>query len=163
MPCARFLLIVLLAQAAGVTGCGRRETTADASPLLEADRAFARAVEERGAEGWAGFFLEEGVMFPRRGRIDGRAAILERMRGAFADSTHRLRWEPQEGLLAQSGDLGYTIGRWRSEVRDSTGGWRVESTGRYVTIWRKDAEGRWRVAVDIGNDDPPDSLAVANP
>lgn len=49
--------------------------------------------------------------------------------------------------------MGYTLGRWQSVGTAATGADTVLSEGHYVTIWRKTADGVWRVAVDIGNTD----------
>jgi ketosteroid isomerase-like protein len=36
---------------------------------------------------------------------------------------------------------------------DDAEGNRINYVGKYVVVWRKDAAGRWRVAVDISNAD----------
>jgi len=120
--------------------------------LLQADRDFAAATAERGGEGWAEWFAADGVMFPNSGRVDGRDAIRERMLPAFAGDI-RLRWDPVTAVVAASGDLGYTLGRWE-QVRVTEGAADTTlATGNYVSIWKK-LEGKgWRVAVDIGNSD----------
>jgi ketosteroid isomerase-like protein len=50
--------------------------------------------------------------------------------------------------------VGYTIGRWES-VTSTAGRDSVRARGNYVTIWQKQRDGSWKVAVDIGNDDAP--------
>jgi ketosteroid isomerase-like protein len=149
------LCAILLAASLGPSGCSRR---ADSDPesakeaLLAADRAFAAETAKHGADGWADAFLENGVMFPGSGRVDGREAIRRRMQIAFAPERPRLVWEPAEAVVAGSGDLGYTLGRWRS-VKPGGGADSVLAEGNYVSVWRKDPDGAWRVAVDIGNTD----------
>jgi len=55
-----------------------------------------------------------------------------------------------EPLFAEgSGDLGYTHGTYRRERVNSEDEAVVE-TGRYVTIWRRNADGKWKVVLDIG-------------
>lgn len=122
--------------------------------LMEADRRFARDTAARGADGWAETFLEDGTMFPRAGRVDGREAIRKRMEPAFTPDGPRLVWEPTEATVAASGDLGYTVGRWRSVVTGRGGEDSTGAEGNYVSIWKKTADGEWKVAVDIGNSDP---------
>jgi len=143
----------------GMVGCGPGpgpgpNLDAERAALLEADRQFAEETDARGADGWAERFLPDGVMFPPRGRVDGREAIRERMVPAFAPERPKLRWEPGTAVLGASADLGYTLGRWKSVAALAGGGDSTLAQGNYVTIWRKDAGGVWRVAVDIGNSDP---------
>jgi len=145
---------------AGAPACARRpEVEAARAELMAADRAFAEATARRGAEGWTSYFAEDARQFHTRGVSIGTAQIREAMTRAFADTTRRLVWRPVYAELGRSADLGYTIGRWESRALGKDGGWTVEGTGSYVTIWRRRGDGSWKVAVDIGNQDapPPDS------
>lgn len=123
-----------------------------AAQVRQADIEFAAQTAERGVDGWTAFFLPDGVMFPPNGRVEGQEAIRAHMTNAFQPGT-RLDWEPVTAVAAESGDLAYTIGRWTSVVVRADGSDSVTGRGNYVTIWRRDADGRWRVAVDIGNPD----------
>ncbi len=72
---------------------------------------------------------------------------------AFADSSFRLEWEPEEARVEASGKLGWTWGRYNSRSIGADG---VEKVGRgkFLTVWRRNAEGVWKVEADIGNDEP---------
>ncbi len=145
--------------AAGVlisVGCAPSPTPdldTERQALLTADSLFLVAVEQRGADGWADFFLADGVQFPGSGRADGREEIRALMAAVFVPGEPRLVWAPTEARVGAGGDLGYTLGRWQSIGTDAAGSDTVLSEGHYVTIWRKTADGTWRVAVDIGNTD----------
>lgn len=54
----------------------------------------------------------------------------------------KLQWWPAWIVSAKSGDLGLSLGPAR--INDQTGRW-------YATIWRKDADGRWRWIYDGGS------------
>ena len=122
----------------------------DPQELMTADRAFAQATAQGGAEGWASWFATAGRMYRTVGFVDGRDSIQAAMVAAFSDSTRLLRWEPDTAVVAASGDLGYTLGHWESVLR-RTAGDSVVGRGNYVTIWRRQSDGTWKVAVDIGN------------
>ncbi|MGY3089091.1 ketosteroid isomerase-like protein [Hymenobacter sp. UYAg731] len=57
----------------------------------------------------------------------------------------KLTWYPVLADAAQSGDLGYTTGPWTTLQNN-----RPVSAGEYVTVWRKQLDGRWKFAVDMG-------------
>jgi ketosteroid isomerase-like protein len=61
------------------------------------------------------------------------------------DSSIVLTWEPRGGDIAASGDLGYTYGVY--EMKDSAN----VQKGTYVTIWKKQSNGRWKFVLDSGN------------
>jgi len=130
------------------------DVAAGRAALQEADRAFNRATAERRTEGWTEFFADDGAMMLPTGTITGQAAIRERMAKAFADTSFTLTWEPQQADVGAAGDLGYTLGRSEARFRDEQGR-PVVRTGRYLTVWKKQPDGSWKVARDIGVQDPP--------
>lgn len=146
------LAVVLLAACGSAPVFDRAE---EIHALMEADRDFARATAEQGAEGWAAHFVENGLMFPAGDPIvEGRSAIREAMEPAFSTEGYALTWEPLHAEVAGSGDLGYTYGRYERTVMDERGRSQT-SVGKYVTLWRKEPDGRWKVALDIGNEGAP--------
>lgn len=149
--------LVLLAILALVGGCAGGEmphsTEAERLALFRADSLFAFETAERGADGWADYFLTDGVQYPSSGRINGQDQIREFMTSALTSDGPSLEWTPTDAAVGAGGDLGYTLGRWVSRVTTPEGGDSTISSGHYVTIWRRDSLGSWRVAVDIGNTD----------
>ena len=122
-----------------------------------ADKAFAKAVALHDRELFASFIAEDAT-FLGGGLTQGRDAIVVDW-GIFfaAGGQATITWEPHTAEVATSGDLAYTLGDF--EVR-STGpeGQTQKSTGTYVSIWRKRADGSWEVVVDGGT--PPQPVGV---
>lgn len=122
--------------------------------LMDVDRAFDRATAVRGIDGWVEFaaddavFMPEGVDFVR-----GKEAVRQFYTPMFARKGFTLRWEPIEAVVSASGDLGYTLGRWKSTSIDPEGK-TVTGQGKYLTIWKKQKDGSWKAAVDVGNTTP---------
>ena len=118
--------------------------------LLDLDMAFMQDVARGGGEAWASYFAEDGRMFTGDGWVVGRDAIREHMTAVFSDTTLALRWKPDMSEVAVRGDMGYTIGTYRLTSAGESGA-PVDMSGTYLTIWRKESDGTWKVAVDIGN------------
>jgi ketosteroid isomerase-like protein len=55
------------------------------------------------------------------------------------------RFEFTDGKIASSGDLAYTYGKY-STVNESNA-----ETGYYVHVWRRDADSKWKLVVDVQN------------
>lgn len=66
----------------------------------------------------------------------------------------KLTWEPTRAQIAALADLGWTTGTYESETQGSDGQIR-RSRGRYVTVWRKQDDGSWKVVMDLGNPTSP--------
>jgi ketosteroid isomerase-like protein len=134
--------------------------TATVDELMDADRAFARDTAERGLDGWVAWFSDDAARFAPAGKIArGPEAIREQDAPIFADPAIRLVWEPTGGGVFDDGDHGFTVGRY--DVIQSMEGSppATLSHGSYVSIWRRDAAGGWKVILDTGSADPPDGGA----
>lgn len=140
------VLIALLA------ACMGPQTPISSAALLEADRAFDSATAARGLEGWVGFAADSARQTDGHGDfITGPGPIREAMRGLLTDTTRSLRWVPDHAEISTDGSLGYTWGRWTMTVRDSSGAHQA-GQGRYLTVWRHQADGSWKYEADIGTD-----------
>ena len=119
--------------------------------LRLAELEFVARTQARGAEGWASSFAEDGVQLPPGSDpIVGRTAILERAQtGLFARPVD-FRWEPLRAEVSDGDDLGFTYGTWR--LKGERG--EIAAKGKYMSVWRRDDEGRWVVVADLGHSDP---------
>lgn len=118
--------------------------------VLNADRAFAAAALRDGARAaFVAFAAEDAMMFRDGiGPVKGHAAIA----ASFRESGGAVpEWAPEGGEIAASGELAYTWGYFRWTASDGSG---RQSTGNYVSIWRRIA-GKWKWIVDLGVPAPP--------
>ncbi len=67
----------------------------------------------------------------------------------------RLDWQPAIAAIARSGDLGFTTGPYRLTHKDKA------LYGRFLTIWERGADGKWRWYIDHGL--PPVSTVPLEP
>ncbi len=154
----RLVGIVLTGCVAACGPSGLDEVEREA--LMDADRRFGEATAERGVEGWLGYFAEDGVMFRPGGMVTGHDSIRALMTPLLVDTSYALGWEPMDAQVSAARDLGYTVGRYHSTRRREDGTALVQR-GSYVTIWKKQSGGQWRVVLDIGSPDgPPDTTGV---
>lgn len=81
----------------------------------------------------------------------GRQAIMAQM--AQYPKGDTFTWTPEEAVVATSGDLGFTWGRWTDTYRDKSGEI-AHAYGKYLDVWRRGADGKWRWIADMGNSNP---------
>jgi len=123
-------------------------TALDKLNMMDADRAFSKMSEEKGMKN---AFLEyidsNGVLLrPNHLPIVGADAIDYLIQQN--DSTFILKWEPRNGTVAHSGELGYTYGIYALKPTDKD----TIIYGTYVSIWKKDSKGNWKYVLDSGNE-----------
>ena len=153
--------VAYFAIAVAVCGCcvglatvqDRREANS-AEQLIKADKAFANETEQRGLEGWLSYYAEDAVRLELKSGTHAQG--IKGIRGMdapmFADRTIKLRWDPQSCGLYRTGDLGFTTGTYEVVKIAAAAEDEVLSTGRYLTIWRRDGQ-QWKVILDTGAPD----------
>jgi len=120
--------------------------------LFELEAKFAKATAEGGGKAFATWFAEDGVSLGNgEAAVHGRDAIARKATWLAKD--YQLTWTPTDGVMSPSGDMGYTWGHYEGRSRDGDGNVKV-TAGRYLTIWRKEMDGNWRVMLDASNDEP---------
>jgi ketosteroid isomerase-like protein len=96
------------------------------------------------------FFAPDGVLLSTNQLVVGPHAVSDYFNSRRSFS---ISWIPRGAGIAASGDLGYTVGDALSTSLGPTGAATQRFT-KYLTVWRKDEHGRWRVVVTGANDRP---------
>jgi len=149
---SRRSLLVGAAVVGFAVACRTSATGANASDvaqLLTTDREWAK-VSSTGtsADSVLAFWTDDArVLLPGQPEMSGKAAIRKMVLGALKTPGFHITWTPERAAVARSGDLGYTYGANEVTAPDSAGRL-VTTPGRYLTVWRKGADGRWRCVQD---------------
>jgi ketosteroid isomerase-like protein len=137
------LLFVLLACV-----IARAETPAEAvRAMVDAEKKFYWTGQEQGTRAaFLAFLADDGIVF-RPGPVNGKEAWSKR-----PESGLDLIWEPTFAAIARSGDFGYDTGpaKWRANKTDE----KFAGYGHFVSIWKKQKDGSWKVALDCGIENP---------
>jgi ketosteroid isomerase-like protein len=124
----------------------------DPTPVLQADRDFNKATQERKLEGWMQYMADNIVLGHEDQPNFGKDAVRKAM--AFLNEPDAsLTWDPITGEVFPSGTIGYTTGAWTSKGKNKEGK-EVTRTGRYLTVWKKQKDGSWKAVWDGGAADP---------
>lgn len=93
------------------------------------------------------YLSPDGVLFSK-GKVTNGRELFEK----GPESPGKLTWQPVAADVSAAGDLGYTTGPW--EFRPKTLTDKPTGFGHYVTVWKKQTNGNWRMALDIGISHP---------
>ena len=122
----------------------RAETPAEAvRALVDAEKKFYQTGQEKGTRAaFIEFLAEDGIIF-RPGPVNGKEAWSKR-----PESGLDLVWEPTFAAIARSADFGYDTGpaKWRAKKTDP----KFTGFGHFISIWKKQQDGSWKVALDCG-------------
>ena len=119
----------------GWTGCSR-------SPAPDSREADARALRDGEV---AAFVKDWG----------GKDAIGKAMKDVLTDPNWSLALQVVQVEVSRGGDLGYTRGTYVLTATDPASKKAVTEKGRFVTIFRKEADGSWKAVQEISNAEAP--------
>jgi ketosteroid isomerase-like protein len=117
--------------------------------IVNAETRFAEFAREHGTRAaFLEFLADDAVMFDP-GPVKGKELWNKR-----PENDSLLEWQPAFAALARGCDLGYDTGPW--QWRKDKGTETAEAHGHFVSIWKREADGQWKVALDFGIDHPPE-------
>ena len=111
--------------------------------MLEADRAFAGMSEQKGIKQAYLEYIDSNGVLLRPGQVPLLGADAVDYLIQLNDSNYSLKWEPGGGAVAKSGEIGYTYGVYALKPSASD----TILYGNYVNIWKKQADGKWKVVL----------------
>ncbi len=120
--------------------------------LMQVDREFNQATQEHRLEGWMQYWDDYGVI-DRAHPITGKDAVRAELTPQWEDPNFHLSWTPTAAHALPGGKKGFTWGTWLLTSVDKDGK-PVKMTGEYLTVWRKNAEGKWKIIWDGGSANP---------
>ncbi len=146
-----------------MSGCAQRvDIEAERTAIRNADAEWSKAAAAKDADGFTAFVVENGsILTPNALAVTGNEAIRQWASETMASPGFAVSWQPATVEVSAAGDLGYTVGAYELTVHDAAGN-PVTDRGKYVTIWKKQSDGKWKVAFDIFNSDLPAPTAAPN-
>lgn len=148
--------IVLIAGSLSLTSCTyfQKKKTGTVTPeeerlrMMDADRAFSKLSSEIGMKkAFLEYIDSNGILLrPNQLPLVGGDAI--DFLTQLNDTTFTLTWNPKNGRIAQSGELGFTYGIYTLKPGKED----TVLYGTYVSIWKKQLDGKWKFVLDTGND-----------
>ena len=156
------LLTVAVLTLSLVAASARTAPDADPAPILAAEKAFAASVRRLGVrDGFLAWLAPTAVVF-RPGPVNARQDYAKRPGGWNG----LLEWQPAQAAISADGQLGWSTGPWTWRT-DSTSK-KLEASGEYLSVWRRQPDGSWRTVLDCGIGSPAwtraiDSVSVSVP
>jgi ketosteroid isomerase-like protein len=139
----------------GLGAVVRAQMTPAVRAIVEQERAFSAAsVAKSTRDAFMEFLADDSLLF-RPGPVPGKMFVRNR-----PAPPGKLSWAPTFADAASSEDIGYTTGPYefrKAEMTETPQSW-----GHYVSIWRKQRDGSWKVEVELGISHEKFSTAVAD-
>lgn len=155
-----FVLLLL----AFSTACQKQATGdargSDEAALRSLDDEWARAIAARDVEKTTSYYSDDAIlMLPNIPTLTGKEPIRALWKSMLESPTFSGGWKATKVEVARAGDLAYISGNYEFTEQDDNGK-PITDKGKYVEIWRKQADGSWKCVADMFNSDLPAGASV---
>ncbi|PYJ51316.1 MAG: DUF4440 domain-containing protein [Verrucomicrobia bacterium] len=131
--------------------------------LRDLDAKWSAAAGAKDIDKTVSYYSEDAaVMPPNAPSAKTREAIRSAWKEMLTTPGAAISWKATKVEVAKSGDLAYVSGTYEETMTDASGK-PVKDRGKYVEIFKKQADGTWKVVADIWNSDLPASASASAP
>jgi len=154
--------VVCLLSLAVLFGCNTAEQpaatpdtrAADEAAIRKADADWVKAAQTKQVDAWLAFYADDAAVMPPNEKTMSKtdANLHKDLADMFGLPNMNITWEPTKVIVAKSGDIGYLHGTYHVTFNDPKGK-PAREDGKMVEVWKKQADGGWKCAVDMWSPD----------
>jgi uncharacterized protein (TIGR02246 family) len=127
----------------------------DVNSIRELECKAREAAKAKDLDRYVSFYADDAILlWPGAPIVIGRAAIRKFMQVFFSMPDFSLSFETVHAEVSLAGDFAYTCGTNNVTLVDLNGK-RIKDSGKYLTLYKKQSGGTWKVVADMGNSDLP--------
>jgi ketosteroid isomerase-like protein len=151
--CMACLVAILL-----TFGCGKSTPpdtrAADEAALRDSDGQWAKTAASKDVEGTIAFYSDDALVLPPNAPLTSDKQAIRAVWTELLAPGTSLSWQANKIEVARSGDLGYVTGAYQASLKDAQGK-PVSDQGKFLEVWKKQPDGKWKCIVDTYSSDLP--------
>ena len=157
----RNVLLVACVGLAGLLGsCSKTAAPdrrdADVKAVKNLEVAWVADIATKSVDKVAGYYSDEGsVLMPNMQIITGKDNIKAAWKASFSDPNFALTFQSTKVDAAKSGDLAYSVGTYSMTLTNPKDKKPITDKGKYLTVFKKQADGNWKAVADMVSSDLP--------
>jgi ketosteroid isomerase-like protein len=138
-----------------IVGTATSTDTKIEQTLRDLDAQWSAAAGAKDLDKTVSFYSDDAiVMPPNASAARTKEAIRKLWQDLIASPGFVISWKATKIEVAKSGDLACLSGTYEFAMNDASGK-PVNDHGKYVEVWERQADGKWKCGTDIWNSDLP--------
>ena len=145
---------VIVAAVLGISACSAPPSVdlrAEENALKELDTQWSKTAGAHDLDGTVSYYADDASLLPPNAPI---ATTRQAIRAAWAPllaPEMTVSWQVTKAEVAKAGDIGFIQGTYTLTIKGEP----EADKGKLVEVWKKQADGKWKVVADIFNSDLP--------
>ncbi len=128
------------------------EMSAEAKALVKLDDEWSASAGKRDLDLLVSFYAEDAMAYPPGEKVAVGRTAARAVWSGIADPNYSLAWKANNAGVSASGELGFTAGSFVENIKGSDGK-TTTATGKFLCVWKKQKDGKWKAIHDIWNYD----------
>ena len=147
MKTKQFILVICVAllPVTLTTAAGPNEKA-----VRDADEQWSKVAGAKDLDKTVSFYADDAVVLPPNQAAVTTKDGIRNLWKDFLDSLTDISWKTTRVETAKSGDMTYLIGTYEMTMKDGT-----KDKGKYCEVWKKQADGKWKVSADMFSSNLP--------
>jgi ketosteroid isomerase-like protein len=155
-------LIVLLGGCSDTPAPPADTSAADQKSIKDGEIAWSADFGAKDVDKLVSHYAEDASLFiPDFPVMKGKDAIRTGIKAMMADKNLSLSFTTGSVEVSKGGDLAYSQGSYAETSTDPKTKKAISEKGKYVTVYKKQADGSWKAVADIVNADAPATPVVS--
>jgi ketosteroid isomerase-like protein len=148
-----FLSVVLWGVGTGHSSLAQGNRAAEEEAIRKGDAEWSHAADTKDLEKTVSFYAEDGSVLPFGAAIaTGKEQVRQVWSHLMSLPGYSLTFAPTTVQVAKAGDIAYEVGAFALKLNDAQGN-ATTTPGKYVVVWKKQADRGRKAVADIFNTD----------
>lgn len=127
---------------------------ADESAIKDQDAQWSKAAAAKDLDGTVSYYSDDASLLPPNAPIATGSHAIRAVWAPLLGPDASVSWQANKVEVARSGDFAYVLGVYQMTQKDSQQK-TVTDHGKFVEVWKKQADGKWKSVADMFNSDLP--------
>jgi uncharacterized protein (TIGR02246 family) len=149
-----FCLALLLLATACTQPTPPDTRAADEQTIRDLDAQWSKTAAAGDLEGTVSYYSDDASLLPPNAPLAAGRQPIHAVWASLLGPGTSVSWQAGKVEVARSGDLASIVGTYSLTMKDAQG-MSVTDRGKFVEVWKKQADGKWKVVADIFNSDLP--------
>ena len=130
----------------------------DEKAVRDADEAWSKVAGAKDLDKTVSYYADDAIVLPPNSAMVTSKSGIRGLWKGFLESLSDISWNTTRVESSKSGDMAFTVGTYQMTMKDGS-----KDKGKYCEVWKKQADGKWKVVTDMFSSDLPCPPAAVSP
>jgi uncharacterized protein (TIGR02246 family) len=128
---------------------------ADETALRNLDTQWSKAAMANDLDATVSYYSDDAAVFPPNAPVASGKQAIRAVWASLLSPGVSVSWQANKVEVSRASDLAYLTGTYQVTLKDPKGKTSIADSGKFIEVWKKQADGNWKAVADMFNSDLP--------